>query len=75
MGIFSAALAIEGGAGARRWQNKKKMSSLINARNSVFAEKTLAPEFIPWFNMKDVSWVSALLTLSAGWVITTPHTH
>ena len=51
------------------------MSSLINARNSVFAEKTLAPEFIPRFNMKDVSWVSALLTLSVGWVITTPHTH
>ena len=39
----------------KREQNKKKMSSLINARNSVFAEKTLAPEFIPWFNMKDVS--------------------
>jgi hypothetical protein len=46
------------------WIYKKKMSSFTNARNSVDDESTLAPKFIPGFNVKDVSLVSALLSAS-----------
>jgi hypothetical protein len=35
--------------------NKKNLSSLTNARDSVSGDETLAPKFIPGFNVKGVS--------------------
>ena len=51
--------------------NKKKDVSFTNASDSVLDEQTLAPKFIPGFNVKAVSMVSALLSAS-GRVIN-PH--
>jgi hypothetical protein len=50
---------------------QKKDVSFTNASDSVRDEQTLAPKFIPGFNVKVVSMVSALLSAS-GWVIN-PH--
>jgi len=35
--------------------NKKNLSSFTNARDSVSDDETLAPKFIPGFNVKGVS--------------------
>ena len=52
-------------------KRQKKDVAFTNARNSVCDEQTLAPKFIPGFNVKVVSMVSALWSAS-GWVIN-PH--